>query len=71
MDYQEFKSRLLGLVRERLAEEGEALLDVRGFIPASSEPGGHACMHIWRLLRGSNAPLLAEGDLTLDIVSMI
>lgn len=24
MDYQEFKSRLLGLVRERLAEEGEA-----------------------------------------------
>ena len=28
------------------------------FIPASNEPSGHACMHIWRLLRGSNTPLL-------------
>ncbi len=23
------------------------------FIPASNEPSGHACMHIWRLPRGS------------------
>ena len=22
------------------------------FIPASNEPSGHACMHIWRLPRG-------------------
>ena len=29
------------------------------FIPASNEPSGHACMHIWRLPRGSNTPLLA------------
>uniref|UniRef100_UPI002F3FCAE2 TOTE conflict system archaeo-eukaryotic primase domain-containing protein n=1 Tax=Otoolea muris TaxID=2941515 RepID=UPI002F3FCAE2 len=27
-----------------------------GIIPASNEPSGHACMHIWRLPRGSNTP---------------
>ncbi len=26
-------------------------------IPAGNEPGGHACMHIWRLTRGSATPL--------------
>ena len=30
------------------------------FIPASNEPSGHACMHIWRLPRGSNTPLLCS-----------
>ena len=31
-----------------------------GIIPASNEPSGHACMHIWRLPRGSNTPLLCS-----------
>ena len=31
-----------------------------GFIPASNEPSGHACMRIWRLPRGSNTPLLCS-----------
>ncbi len=40
-----------------------------GFIPAGNEPNGHACMHIWRLPRGSNTPLpcsAAELRATLD-----
>ena len=37
-------------------------------IPASNEPSGHACMHIWRLPRGSNTPLLAAGSLTERII---
>ena len=37
-----------------------------GIIPASNEPSGHACMHIWRLPRGSNTPLLCSAaSLTL------
>ncbi len=35
-----------------------------GFISAGNEPSGHAGTHIWRLLRGSNTPRLAAGDLT-------
>ncbi len=31
-----------------------------GIIPASNEPSGHASMHIWRLPRGSNTPLLCS-----------
>ena len=30
------------------------------FIPACNEPGGHASMSIWRLLRGSNTPMLTS-----------
>ena len=30
------------------------------FIPAGNEPSGHACMHIWRLPRGSKTPLLCS-----------
>ena len=41
---------------------------IYGFIPASNEPNGHACMHIWRLPRGSNTLLLAAWSLTLTAV---
>ena len=37
------------------------------FIPAGNEPSGHACMHIWRLPRGSKPQLLAAGSLTAVI----
>ncbi len=30
------------------------------FIPAGNEPSGYACIHIWRLPRGSNTPLLCS-----------
>ena len=37
------------------------------FIPAGNEPGGHACMSIWRLPRGSDTSMPASGCQTVNI----
>lgn len=34
------------------------------FIPVGSEPGGNACMSVWRLPQGERIPMPASGFLT-------
>ena len=34
------------------------------FIPVGSEPGGHACMSVWRLPQGARILMPASGFLT-------
>ena len=59
---KDFVRQILRLHTENIGAEN--------VIPAGNEPSGHACMHIWRLPRGSTTPLLAAGLLTWIIFEL-